>query len=225
MLAKRNIDALQIRAIDRMKDRTGLYIISGCTADAESYESNIYGQGLLTYSILEGMKGPALRDYKMVDILNVLQYARERVPMIASGLGGIQEPQMLFPTNGSFDIGMVNESDKRNIPLNEVKLVFVRPVLQEASKKRDILRLMQEVKLKMIEINATKGPKSEFNFLDVDEFPGACSISGIYTIENDLISLDGYMQFDGRDIPLKLEKISKKDFASILIAEALKKLE
>nr|MCU0404706.1 caspase family protein [Chitinophagaceae bacterium] len=225
MLAMRNIDALQIRAIDRMKDRTGLYIISGCTADAESYESNIYGQGLLTYSILEGMKGPALKDYKMVDVLNVLQYARERVPLLASGLGGIQEPQMLIPTTGSFDIGIVNESDKKNIPLAEVKPVFVRPVLLELSKTRDVLKLSQEVKQKMIELTIEKGPKSEFTFLDVDEFPGACSISGIYSMENDKISLNGSLQFDGRDLPLKLEKIERADFAAVLINMVLKKIE
>ena len=225
LLAMRNIDALQVRAIDRMKDRTGLYIISGCTADAESYESNIYGQGLLTYSILEGMKGPALKDYRLVDILNVMQYARERVPMLAAGLGGIQEPQMLIPTSGSFDIGIVEERDKSSIPLAEVKPVFVRPVLLEATKTRDVLKLSQEVKQRMIEITIEKGTKSDFNFLDVDEFPGACSISGIYTTENELISLNGSMQFDGREIPLKLEKIGRKEFASILINEALKKME
>lgn len=44
-----------------MKDRTGTHVITGCAADAVSYEASRFGQGLLTYSLLEGMKGASLR--------------------------------------------------------------------------------------------------------------------------------------------------------------------
>ena len=60
LIASRNVDPSQIKAIDRMKDRTGMFIISGCAADAVSYEASQYGQGLLTYSLLQAMKGAAL---------------------------------------------------------------------------------------------------------------------------------------------------------------------
>ena len=66
LIAMRDIDPSQIRAIDRMRDRTGMYIISGCAADAVSYEASQYGQGLLTYSLLEGIKGAALKEENML---------------------------------------------------------------------------------------------------------------------------------------------------------------
>ncbi|MFN5910211.1 MAG: caspase domain-containing protein, partial [Bacteroidota bacterium] len=62
LMAARDIDVSSVKAIDRMKDRTGMFVISGSAADAVSYEASRYGQGLLTYSILQAMKGAALRD-------------------------------------------------------------------------------------------------------------------------------------------------------------------
>src|SRR5205085_624674 len=52
----------QVRAIERLKDRTGFLVLMGCAADAVSYEATRFGQGLLTYALLQGMKGAALRD-------------------------------------------------------------------------------------------------------------------------------------------------------------------
>ena len=50
-----------VRALERMKDRTGTYVLAGAAADAVSYEATRYGQGLLTYGLLFRMRGPALR--------------------------------------------------------------------------------------------------------------------------------------------------------------------
>jgi len=89
-----------------MKDRTGMFIISGCAADAVSYEASRYGQGLLTYTILQAMKGVALREDKFVDVNTLLNYSREEVPKLAAGVGGIQEPQLLIPKGGSLILGL-----------------------------------------------------------------------------------------------------------------------
>ncbi|MGH9548994.1 MAG: caspase family protein [Terriglobales bacterium] len=45
---RRDIPGDQIRAIDRLKDRVGFYVLMGCAADAVSYETSRYGQGVLT---------------------------------------------------------------------------------------------------------------------------------------------------------------------------------
>ena len=73
LIAMRDIDPSQIKAIDSMKDRTGMYIISGCAADAVSYEASQYGQGLLTYALLQGMKGAALKEGQYVDVSTILE--------------------------------------------------------------------------------------------------------------------------------------------------------
>ncbi|MDQ3817421.1 MAG: caspase family protein, partial [Acidobacteriota bacterium] len=56
LMEKRDLSPDQIRAIERLKDRTGFYILMGSAADAVSYEASQYGQSLLTHALLEGMK-------------------------------------------------------------------------------------------------------------------------------------------------------------------------
>lgn len=61
LIAARDLPASQIRALARLQSRTGFYVLAGSAADAVSYESNVYGQGLLTYALLQGMRGGKLR--------------------------------------------------------------------------------------------------------------------------------------------------------------------
>lgn len=92
MTSSRNIPASQVRALDRLQDRTGFYILAGSAADAVSYESSIYNQGILTYSLLKAMKGSALRiegSEEYIDVQRLLNFAVDEVPVLASGIGGI----------------------------------------------------------------------------------------------------------------------------------------
>jgi len=221
LISKRDIDASQIKAIDRMKDRTGLYIISGCAADAESYESSIYGQGLLTYAILEAMKGPALKQNKYVDIYSILDHAREQVPKFARGLGGIQTPQLLMPKGGSFDIGIINESDKAKIPLAGVKLVFTRTTVLDKDKNRDVLKLSTSINEKLNDLATPLDGKGTIVFIDSDEFPEGCNISGVYQLINGLIDFNGSILCGETETPLKFEKLTKES----LLEELMKMVE
>src|SRR5205823_7095414 len=94
---QRNVTGDQIRAIERLRDRTGFHVLMGCAADKVSYEATQYAQGLLTYSLLESMKGAALRDDEFVDISKLFQYAADRVPQLAQHIGGIQKPMIFAP--------------------------------------------------------------------------------------------------------------------------------
>ncbi|MFD0797191.1 caspase family protein [Maribacter chungangensis] len=188
LIAERDIEPSQIKAIDRMKDRTGMYIISGCTADAVSYEASMYGQGLLTYSILQAMKGAALKEDKYVDIFTIMDYARETVPKLAEGIGGIQEPQLLIPRGGSFDIGMLSNIDKEAIPLANPKTVYIRSTLVNAEEFEDNLGL-SELLNQELSLTSSKGKASPLVYFDSAKFPNACKISGGYTIEKNEIFL------------------------------------
>lgn len=188
LVATRNVESSQIKAIDRMKDRTGMFVISGCASDAVSYEASRFGQGLLTYSLLQAMKGAKLRDGKYIDVNELLSYAREEVPKLARGIGGIQTPQLLVPRGGSFDIGLLEVDDCKKIPLNNPKPVFVRSVLMDADKARDVLNLSKAID-DFLNETSMKGSGSKIVFLDSREFPGAYQVSGIYTQKGDTISL------------------------------------
>ncbi len=107
LVDKREAPGDAVRAIDRAKDRTGSYILMGSTADAVSYEASQYGQGLLTYALLKGMKGPALRNDEFVDVSKLFQFAREEVEQLAQNVGGIQKPIIFAPKDDSFEVGQL----------------------------------------------------------------------------------------------------------------------
>ena len=120
------MSSTQIRALERMKDRTGLFVLAGSAADAVSYETTLYGQGLLTYSLLFGMKGAALRDDEFIDVLSLFQFAANKVPELAEEIGGIQKPEIRVPEDGkSFDIGRLDVADRDAIQLAAPKPVYV----------------------------------------------------------------------------------------------------
>jgi WD40 repeat protein len=188
LIAARDVEGSQIKAIDRMKDRIGMYIISGCTADAVSYEASQYGQGLLTYAILQAMKGAALKEDKFIDVFTMMDFARDAVPKLAQGIGGVQEPQLLIPKGGSFDIGILDTEDKAAIPLASPKTVFVRSTIVHAEEFEDVLGISDALDEALRSI-ATKGEGVPIVFFDAKKYPKACKISGGYTRDGNTLSL------------------------------------
>jgi hypothetical protein len=77
-----------------------------------SYETTQYAQGLLTYSLLEGMKGRALRDGDYVDVGKLFGHAVDQVPELAGKIGGLQHPLVAAPRGSSFDIGRLTAEDR-----------------------------------------------------------------------------------------------------------------
>jgi hypothetical protein len=188
LLAKRDVNASQIKSIDRMKDRTGMFIISGCAADAVSYEASRYGQGLLTYTILQAIKGAALREDKFIDVNTILNYSREKVPELAAGVGGIQQPQILIPKGGSFDIGLIDDVSRVKIPLANPKPLFVRSNFIDVDQLEDVIGLSKKVDESLNSISL-KGTESKIIFIDTREYPDGCKISGTYTQKDGVIKL------------------------------------
>ncbi len=193
-LAQKTLDPSQIRALDRMKDRTGMFILTGSAADKVSYEASQYGQGLLTYSLLQGMSGLALTDDKRVDVLRLFEYSRDIVPELAKGIGGVQTPVVAYPTGGSFDIGIVNASVI--ISLAQVKPVFIRNVFQDEVSFDDVLGLTDALENYFREITA-KGARAEIIYVDVKEYENAWSMKGRYTINGDQVVVRGKL-FQGK---------------------------
>ncbi len=205
LIAQRDISSNTIRALDRMKDRTGMHIITGSAADAVSYEAGQYGQGVLTYSIIDGIRGSGLREEKYVDISTLFQFSREKVPELAKGIGGIQQPQVFSPFGAqSFDIGLLTDDDKASIKLAKVKPVFIRSLFMDMEEMTDALSLTKKVD-EMLNEEANKGSNSNLIFVDVREFPEAYKLTGSYTQDNELINLNLVITQKEQKIKVKLE--------------------
>lgn len=128
---KRELSPDQIRAMALLKDSTGSHILMGSAADAVSYEAGRYGQGLLTYALLEGMKGAALEESGRVDVSGLFNYAQKRVEALAKGIGGIQRPLISSPKGETFPIGLLTDEDKRAIHLAAPKPRVLRVIAQD----------------------------------------------------------------------------------------------
>ena len=102
---------------------TGAFVLAGCPADRLSYESSIYGQGLLTYSLLHGMQcGCAFRGSPAVepvdiDVRALIGHARRTVRDLARSLSlrDLQSPVLLEP-DGDFLLGRDHARDGASDP-------------------------------------------------------------------------------------------------------------
>ena len=199
-VATRDMPSSQIRALDRMRGRSGLYVLAGSAADMPSYEASRFGQGLLTYSLLKGIKGAALRSegyFGFVDIAALLHYATEEVPRLAKEIAGIQQPQFMTPTGaGSFDIGMVDDSVRNSIRLAEPKPVFIRPQFVVHGKPTDEAGLTRMVSATLFDMRS-KGKDAPISFVDAGSYPGSYQISGTYALEGKTVRVDVYVLKDG----------------------------
>jgi uncharacterized caspase-like protein len=122
----RSLSPDQVRALELLKDSTGSHVLMGSAADAVSYEANRYGDGLLTYALLQGMHGEALDEGNRVDVVKLFNFVSRRVVELAHDIGGIQQPLVSSPAGQSFPIGLLSDQDKRAIPLANPKPQLLR---------------------------------------------------------------------------------------------------
>jgi WD40 repeat protein len=176
---QRAVPSSQIIALDRLKDRTGFYVLAGSAADRVSYETTRFGQGLLTRALLTGMKGAALRDSEYVDVARLFQYARDEVPKLAKEIGGIQAPLIAAPSGDSFDVGEMLEGDQRAVPLAQVREMILPGVFQDEDQMADLLKLSTRFNQRLRAENAA-AVRGRLAFVDADEFPDAWRVAGRY---------------------------------------------
>jgi WD40 repeat protein len=194
LLARRDISGDEIRAMERLKDRTGLHVLMGCAADAKSYEASRFGQGVLTYALLSGMKGAALREQQFVDVDTLFNYVADQVPILAAHLGGVQRPLELSPQGNSFDIGELSVTDRAQIPLRVEKPLVGRPVLLDPTTIDDPLQLSTRWQTCLRQQADANGP---WDWVDSDDFPGATFPQGVYSMDGQRIILRLTLWHDG----------------------------
>ena len=202
LIKDRSFSESQLVALDRMKDRTGMYILAGSAADRESFEATPFGQGLLTYSLLQGMQELATQDPNdEVDVLQLLRHAENQVPQLAKSVGVSQQPKM-YNQDGlsSFPIGIVK--DPSLIPVASPKPIILPPILTEEEEYEDILRLSQALE---DYIKKSIQKQGNYSFRDLRSFPEGYAVRGRYTLEGNTIRFTGLVFKGGK-------KISKSKF-------------
>lgn len=217
------MSSTQIRALEKMKDRTGMYVLAGSAADAVSYETTLYGQGLLTYSLLFGLKGAALREDGLLDVMDWFEFAQGKVPQLAEEIGGIQMPEIRIPEDGkSFDIGKLTETDRTKINIKAPKPVYVHSRFQDESAIYDPLKIGDLLDQKLTQKSAEKD--AAIVFVDDKSFSGAMMINGRYTSGETSIKAEITVVKDQQVIKqITAEAINEDRLTEIILTEILAK--
>jgi hypothetical protein len=193
----RDVDALQTKSIDRLRARTGFYVLMGSAANAQSFEANEYRQGLLTYSLLEGMTTDGkLRDGRFLDVEKWFGGAADRVEDLAKGIGGVQRPSYFKSYSaGSFDIGRIEAEERKLIPLASRVPLILKPFLFEKTDTNDIIDtegLTEKLETRLLEQSLVyaRGNLAPINYIDASRAANGISPNGFYTIKGDEVTVE-----------------------------------
>ncbi len=213
-------DKFQIRALDRLRERTGFFVLMGSAADAVSYEASSFRQGLMTYSLLEAMN-VKLREDRFVDVEDWFKYAEEKVDNLAKGIGGIQRPRY-FKSNfnaQSFDVGEVNRREDR-IPLASPVPMILIPRLQDKEKFYDSLELEEKLipKFRELSISTTRGEQGAINYIPARQAKGGIVPSGLYTVAGENVTVELVLRMDEKEIAKLEVKGTKNEIAEKLLS-------
>jgi uncharacterized caspase-like protein len=211
----RNLPGDQIRALDRLKDRTGFFVLMGAAASKAGYETSSYGQGLLTYSLLKGIKGAALRDEKFVDVARLFTYAQDEAPRLAESSGTAQQPHFMAKQGATFDIGMMLPADREQIKLAQSKPLILPPQLFEESAGYDSLDLSKVFREQLREASVT----SRINavLINADEYPGAVKLTGIYQAVGTQVRVRLVLRKDQATVGVATVEGSKNDISGLVV--------
>lgn len=176
-------EVARARAISELKDRTAFHILMGCASDRVSYEAGEYGQGLLTYALLEGIA----KSERFIEVPGIFRYVESRVPELAKGIGGIQKPQVASPRGSAIQIGEMTARDRSKIRLSARKIRILAPAFQNRDKSRDTMRLTERVELRLSNASATAATTrgGKFIYVGKGHLVGAVEPSGSYTVAGD----------------------------------------
>jgi hypothetical protein len=183
-----------VRALDRFQGHSGLHLLAGCAADSVSYEADQYGEGILTYALLQGMKGGALDDGGMVDVTKLFDYAVKTVPQLATDAnGGIQQPDYEHTGVGTFDVGQITRAAAASIPLQTPLPMLLRPVLFDPEMNGDDQSLTDPVR-EAIEDRCTitsrdTNASAPAVYIDASSMAGALTPSGSYNVTHDIATV------------------------------------
>lgn len=190
MITKRDMPADQVRALENLKDKTGTFILSASASGQPAYEASQFGQGLLTYSLLSGIKlGNGLKDDKYLDVSRWFNAASDQVRDLAKSIGGRQEPQIIG--SASFDLGLADKEvkDAINISPSQKKL-FTRSLVYTGDRDLllDNLQITEEFNNELLS-RSSMGRESKISYVEQYKSADAYSIRGSYEITGNKLSL------------------------------------
>jgi hypothetical protein len=217
-ITRRDIPPDQVKALENLKDKTGIYILSASASGQSAFEASQYGQGLLTYSLLSGIKlGTGLKEDKFIDVTRWFNNASDNVREMAKSIGGRQEPQIVG--NASFDVGIADKEVKDGIHINsEPKKIFSKSFLYTG----DVTLLIDDIQLgldfdKELAIRSAMGKQSVLSFIGTYQSTDAYTIRGSYDIQGNSLTVKVHLITQKKGVGNEIIKTGTMDQKDQLI--------
>jgi len=183
-IAARNDDkAQQIKTIEKLNEKTGMFILSASASNQSAYEMERYAQGLLTYSLLKAIREQPgiLEDNKFLDVSKWFNAAEKTVDDMSAEMGGLQQPQIV--SAGNISVGIVDTEVVARIKLPQEKALFTECNFQnnDEAVADDDLSLNKLVNNELNYVAAGRSG-STISYLAATNSPDAYSLSGRYDV-------------------------------------------
>jgi WD40 repeat protein/uncharacterized caspase-like protein len=223
-VASRNDDnSQQVKAIDKLNERSGMFILSASAGNQSAYELSRYSQGLLTYALLKVMKEQpsVLEDDRYLDIGKWFHEAANKVSELAGSTGNRQDPK-ISATN-SFNIGIVDTGVIAAINIAQEKSLFAASNFQnnDETVSDDDLGLSDMVNNALFMVSA-RSAETKISYITVTHSPDAYTLSGRYEIKNDMVTVRVNLK-QHKTIIQRFEVTGKKDQLENIAAEVVRK--
>jgi uncharacterized caspase-like protein len=210
-VAARNDDQLQqIKAIDKLNEKSGLFILSASASNQNAYEMGRYSQGLLTYSLLNAIKQqPEILDEgKYLNVSRWFNAAEKTVSELSKQTGARQEPQIVSNTN--FNIGLVDAEVLAKIILPQEKPLFAASNFQNSDESvaDDDLELSKFINLQLNELSA-RGADSKLVYVTATNSPDAYMLSGRYEVKGEELIIKVNIK-QGKEVKYRFEEKGNK---------------
>jgi len=163
---KKEIPADQQRSLDNLNARTGTYILSASASGHSAFEMSEYGQGILAYNLLLGIKtGGGLRDNRFLDVSTWFKFAAEKVDEMAKENGERQEPKTFGNGDAAgIDVGMIDASVLDKIVLSSKKPVFGKSIVIDTDITDDDLGIGELIEDQLVKLSF-QGKSSKLVFI------------------------------------------------------------
>jgi uncharacterized caspase-like protein len=188
-VAARNDDeSNRIKAVEKLNERSGMFILSASASNQYAYELGKYSQGVLTYVLLKSIKENPLilEENNLLNVDKWFAVAEKNVTEIVSQTGNRQHPQK-FGTGG-FNIGMVDSEVLANIHLPQDKPLFTASNFFNPQAGDDDLELSKEVNNQLNRVS-TRGTGVGISYMTVTNAPEAYTMTGTYEVTGSEIRL------------------------------------
>ncbi|MEO8149760.1 MAG: caspase family protein [Bacteroidia bacterium] len=188
LAARSDDNALQIKAIDKLNEKSGLVILSASASNQSAYEMSRYSQGLLTYSLLKVMKQQPeiLEENKYLNVSKWFSAAEKTVSDLIIETGARQQPQIVSTAN--FNIGVVDEEVVSKINLPQEKPIFIASSFQNKKESFDDMDLSKYINNELNDVS-TRGAESPISFMSSTNLAEAYLLSGAYEIAGEMLKV------------------------------------